>query len=142
MTAFGDPPKHLHDPKIQLYCATLPSNLVHSIRPTYPTVEQLEFRKHAFGLGLAAVIRRSKQFRRRSLVKRSLVVGFAIVLATIANADSSASEWRVERVEVAQAVLAGRLAAFMTHRDQFSIADLVNDRLLFVEALGMPTETS
>jgi Rrf2 family transcriptional regulator, nitric oxide-sensitive transcriptional repressor len=37
-------------------------------------------------------------------------------------------------------ILAGGVAAFMAHLDQFSVADLVTDRLLFAEALGIPLE--
>ena len=35
-------------------------------------------------------------------------------------------------------ILAGGVAAFMAHLDQFSVADLVTDRALFAEALGLP----
>jgi Rrf2 family transcriptional regulator, nitric oxide-sensitive transcriptional repressor len=38
-------------------------------------------------------------------------------------------------------ILAGGVAAFMTHLDQFSVADLITDRRLFAEALGIPLET-
>lgn len=39
-------------------------------------------------------------------------------------------------------ILAGGVAAFMAHLDQFCVADLVNDRRLFAEALRIPMETS
>jgi Rrf2 family transcriptional regulator, nitric oxide-sensitive transcriptional repressor len=38
-------------------------------------------------------------------------------------------------------ILAGGVAAFMVHLDQFSVADLVADRRLYAEALGIPLET-
>jgi Rrf2 family transcriptional regulator, nitric oxide-sensitive transcriptional repressor len=37
-------------------------------------------------------------------------------------------------------ILAGGVAAFMTHLDQFSVADLITDKRLFAEALGFPLE--
>ena len=39
-------------------------------------------------------------------------------------------------------ILAGGVAAFMAHLDQYSVADLVADRQLFAEALGIPIEVS
>jgi Rrf2 family transcriptional regulator, nitric oxide-sensitive transcriptional repressor len=35
-------------------------------------------------------------------------------------------------------ILAGGVAAFMTHLNQFSVADLITDKRLFAEALGFP----
>ena len=34
-------------------------------------------------------------------------------------------------------ILAGGVAAFMAHLDQFSVADLVTNRALFAQALGL-----
>ncbi|WP_373476592.1 Rrf2 family transcriptional regulator [Sphingorhabdus sp.] len=39
-------------------------------------------------------------------------------------------------------ILAGGVAVFMAHLDQFSVADLVPDKLIFAEALGLPIEVS
>lgn len=39
-------------------------------------------------------------------------------------------------------ILAGGVAAFMAHLDQYSVADLVADRQLFAEALGIPIKVS
>jgi Rrf2 family transcriptional regulator, nitric oxide-sensitive transcriptional repressor len=37
-------------------------------------------------------------------------------------------------------ILAGGVAAFMAHLDQFNVADLITDRQMFAEALGIPME--
>jgi Rrf2 family transcriptional regulator, nitric oxide-sensitive transcriptional repressor len=39
-------------------------------------------------------------------------------------------------------ILAGGVAAFMTHLDRYSVADLITDRRLFAEALGISIKTS
>jgi Rrf2 family transcriptional regulator, nitric oxide-sensitive transcriptional repressor len=39
-------------------------------------------------------------------------------------------------------ILAGGVAAFMAHLDRFSVADLVNDRRLFAQALGISMEAN
>jgi Rrf2 family transcriptional regulator, nitric oxide-sensitive transcriptional repressor len=39
-------------------------------------------------------------------------------------------------------ILAGGVAAFMTHLDRFNVADLITDRRLFAEALGISNEVS
>jgi Rrf2 family transcriptional regulator, nitric oxide-sensitive transcriptional repressor len=38
-------------------------------------------------------------------------------------------------------ILAGGVAAFMAHLDRYSVADLITDRQMFAEALGIPIET-
>jgi Rrf2 family transcriptional regulator, nitric oxide-sensitive transcriptional repressor len=39
-------------------------------------------------------------------------------------------------------MLAGGVAAFMAHLDKFNVADLITDRQMFAEALGIPIEVS
>jgi Rrf2 family transcriptional regulator, nitric oxide-sensitive transcriptional repressor len=39
-------------------------------------------------------------------------------------------------------ILAGGVAAFMAHLDRYSVADLITDRRLFAEALGISIKTS
>jgi Rrf2 family transcriptional regulator, nitric oxide-sensitive transcriptional repressor len=39
-------------------------------------------------------------------------------------------------------ILAGGVAAFIAHLDKFNVADLITDRQMFAEALGIPIEVS
>jgi Rrf2 family transcriptional regulator, nitric oxide-sensitive transcriptional repressor len=39
-------------------------------------------------------------------------------------------------------ILAGGVTAFMAHLDRYSVADLITDRQLFAEALGIPSKSA